>query len=523
VAWVFVRLKLRLLRNRLGTSSVLGLVGFVLVWMTTFGLGVGGAALLGAAGRFSGDVRAFAPHVFFSVFALGWVLGPLVTASIEDSLDPRKFESLPIGRMQLGVGLATAGAMGPGGVGTAIALVGGAVIGYGGLASAVPVALTAVLALALSVMTARWLITLLSDLLRSRRTREVAALVVGVSFALPGLASVLFLNEGVEIVGSVANLAGALSWLPPGALGGSVVAFSKGEWGSGLIGVGYGAVALAVVTWLYGRAIDRMQVTVGSASSSRVVRGGSLWPSFVPLPSGAVGAVAAKELIYLRRDSRVRGQLLGSLIAILIIGGTALPVLRTEFGPFLSVPMAFFVVVALVINQFGYDGGSFWGYITIVPRMLDVLKGKNLAALIFGVPVSVVAGLVGALLAGTAAYLPAAIIAAVAVIVVWSGVGNLTSVFGPIKMPESNPFGSGGMSGASFVASMVGLLGAAALMLPLIGGIGAAAYFGGPGWAAGAAAVGVGYSVGLYLLIMRFGEPIVEARVFSVMDVIDAD
>jgi ABC-2 type transport system permease protein len=523
VVGVFVRLKLRMLKNRLGRSSVLALVGFVLVWAATIGAGLGAATLMSAGARLLPAVRDELAVLVLALVSIGWVVGPVVAASIEDSLDPRKFESLPIGRIRLGVGLAAAGVLGPGGVATTIALVGGSIGGYADMASVVPIAVTALLAVLLAVVTARWLITLLSDLLRSRRTREIAALVVGLTMALPGILSVLVNLGGLRWEASVERLASLAMWLPNGALGGAVVAFADHEWLRGGLLFGYGAVALASVTWAYGWAIDRLQVTVGVGGSRAVRTGESLRPARLPLPAGAVGAVAAKELIYLRRDSRLRGQLVGSLIGIVVIAGVGFQVLQTEFGPFLAVPMAFFVVIALVVNQFGYDGGSFWAYLTIAPDLIAVLRGKNLAALVFGAPVCALAAIVGASFAGNWLHVPAAIVSAVAVIGIWSAVGNVTSILGPVQMPESNPFGTRGVSGSAFVASMVGILVAGILMLPVIGAVGSAAWFGGPGWAFAAAVLSVGFAAAVYVVSFRFTGPLMVRRVYFVMAVIDAD
>jgi ABC-2 type transport system permease protein len=512
-----------MLKNRLGSSSVLALVGFVLVWAATIGAGVGVAALMSAGARLIPVLRDELAVLVLTAASIGWVVGPVVAASIEDFLDPRKFESLPIGRTRLGVGLAAAGVLGPGGVATTIALVGGSIGGYADVANVVPIAATALLAVVLATVTARWLITLLSDLLRSRRTREIAALVVGLTMALPGILSVLMNLGGLRVDASLERLASAAMWLPHGALGGAVVSFADHEWLRGGLLFGYGALALACVTWAYGRAIDRLQVTVGGAGRRAVRSGRSLRPGRLWLPVGAVGAVAAKELIYLRRDSRLRGQMVGSLIGIVVVAGIGFPALRTEFGPFLAAPMAFFLVIALVVNQFGYDGGSFWGYLTIAPDLVTVMRGKNLAAMVFGVPVCALAAFVGASIAGDWLHVPAAIVSAVAVIGVWSAIGNVTSILGPIQMPESNPFGTRGVSGAAFVASMVGLLAAAVLMMPVIAGVGAAAWFGGPGWALAAAVVSVGFAAAVYVVSFRLTGPLMARRAFSVMAVIDAD
>jgi ABC-2 type transport system permease protein len=97
VVGLFVRLKLRLLRNRLGGSSTWSVVGFVLVWTAALGTAVGLGLAVAAGGRILDDPRPI-PPVLFGLVAFGWVIGPLIAASFDDMLDPRRFELLPLSR-----------------------------------------------------------------------------------------------------------------------------------------------------------------------------------------------------------------------------------------------------------------------------------------------------------------------------------------------------------------------------------------------------------------------------------------
>jgi len=524
VAWIFIRLKLRTLKNRMGTASVLSLLGFVLVWMGAISAGLLAAVLIGAGGRLSGEARSLILPIVFLGTAIVWVIGPIIAASIDDSLDPRRFETLPVSRRQLGVGLAAAGLISPGGLGTSIGIIGGSMAGFTTAASFVPALVSSVTQVVLVMVTARAVVVWLSDLLRSRRTREIVGVVTALTAAIPGTVAALINTGGIRVDVSPAR---ALEWIaatPPGALGRSISAFADGEWILGLGGLGYGFAATAVMLWIYGRGLNRLQVVPDAPTRTRTVRnGGAFRPKWVPLPSGPVGAIAAKELRYLQRDNRLRGQLVGSLVGLVVITTLGLSVLRTDYGAFLAVPTAFFLVLAILVNQFGHDGGAFWTYVTAAPSMTEVLKGKNLAAAVFGVPIATVAGVAGAIISGTPKYLPASLLAAGGVMTIWAAIGNVTSLMGPVKIPEGSPFGNRGMSGQAFVASLVGIVGAGALAAPAVAAMAAAVWFGGPVWGVLAGLGVAGYSLILYRLSFRYVGPFSERRALSVMEVIDAD
>jgi ABC-2 type transport system permease protein len=514
-----------MLRNRLGRSSVWSVIGFIGVWMAAAGSGFGAAIGVSIAARLATRWSEIVVVSGSSLVALVWVVGPLVAASIEDSLDPRRFESLPIRPTQLAGGLLAAGMVGPGGFATVVGVVGAALAGFADVVSFVPILAAAIALVLLSVTSARFVTTALADLLRARRAREIAGVMVGLLAAIPGLASALFNTGTVRVGASSFDRLLVLRWLPPGALGEAVFSFSNHRWPAGLAGLAYGMTALLLVLRLYAWSVRRLQVVTDGSASVRSVadRTTSLRPRRVPLPAGAVGAVAAKELKYLRRDPRVRAQLVGALVGLVVIAAISGPALSSPYGPYLAAPVGFFAVVGLVVNQFGYDGGSFWAYVTVAPDLLTVLRGKNLAAMVFALPLTIVVAAAASVVAGTAAYLLAAVCGSVVVVLVWSTVGNVTSLIGPIRIPESNPFANRSVSGASFLASLVGMAGAGILLAPPVIAIALATWKLGAVWTTAVAAVAVGYAVGLYLISFKVLRPLIERNTPNVLAVIDRD
>jgi ABC-2 type transport system permease protein len=499
---VFVRLKLRILRRRLGSAGLFSAIGFVLVWLAGVTGGLSGMVLLGLVPRYVPEARVALIVVVYSVIAFAWVVGPVVAASVDDTLDIRRFELLPIPRGRLAVGLVAAALVGPGGAATAIAVVGGSVAGYADVSSVVPILAASVTLVALVVVTARLLLTWLSDLLRSRRTREIAGLALGLTLALPGVVSIAASGGQVRLEGPLDEVVGPLVWFPPGATASAVVSFADHNWSVGLRGLAYGLAALAVVTWAYGRALDRLQTRSETAAVGRRVRGtAQLRPLWLSLPAGPVGGVAAKELKYLRRDPRLRAQLTGSAIGLLLMAGVGLTAVDPgDYGPFFTLVVAFLLVAALVVNQFGHDGGCMWMYLVMAPNLVTVLKGKNLAWVVFIVPLVTAAGVLGAVMGGSALYLGPAVIAA-----------------------ETNPFGSKSASGASVVASLVGLLVAGLLSLPVLAGVGLPAVFLGAAWATAGAALALAYGAGVYWFSLARVAGVAQARAFSLLEVIDGE
>lgn len=519
---IFVRLKLRLLRNRLGVASGWSVVGFILIWLAALGAGGIGILVLGLVPRLAPDLRPWLPVAGFNLIAVMWVVVPVVAASIDDQLDPRRFELLPLGRFRLGAGLLAAGMIGPGALATVVGLVGGSLVGYADLASAVPIAAATAVGAVLVMAVGRWLTTLFSDLLRSRRSQEVSAVAFGLLMGAPGIASALIASGTVSIPGGPEA---GLLWLaltPPGALGRAVVVFSHHQWLVGIGGLGYGLVSLVVVIGLLGLALERLQTRAPSAGRTR--RADAETAPLVPgwLPPGPVGVMAAKEVRYLRRDPRVRTQLMGGAIALVVLSVSAGRYLfATPYGPFLSVAVAFFLTAPLAPNRFGFDGGSFWGYLTTVQRWSDVLRGKNLGLAVVIIPGTVLAAGLGAMLSARFEYLAAGILTGIGWAAVMVAVGNVASVMGAYPLSESNLFGSRHLSGTAALVSLLDLLAAGVLLVPIVALVGIPAWLVGPGWATLGSLAGLGYAGGLYLASLRVSEPLLANRALRLREVLD--
>ena len=177
MARVFARLKLRLIVNRLRRSTVIQAFGFLVSWLlaiaTGIGLGYGyGAALLAAKNdlAISGAV--------FTLTGLAWLLLPVVAATLDDTIEARQFELLPFTSRELAFGLTVAALVGPGALMTVLMLGIGIGVGYGFGGVWVLQLGVALAGLAFMIVVSRWITTLLTDLLRSRRTQEIAALTI---------------------------------------------------------------------------------------------------------------------------------------------------------------------------------------------------------------------------------------------------------------------------------------------------------------------------------------------------------
>ena len=470
---LFARLKLRLVRNRLRRSGTWGKLGFILIWLgSAFLGGLLGFLAYGAGYLWGGDGLA----LVLSLVGLGWLVIPVVAAALDETVDPRRLELLPLNRRQLAGGLLVAAAIGPGALITVLLVTGALAWSTSGPVSLVPSVGAGLVYLTWCLASSRLLTTFLTDLLRSRRGRDVAVIAVSLAagviaifanFYRPGAGH---FDDGIPQLGNLGTL---LGWTPTGAIGEALAAFGTGDWGVGGTRLAYVAAATALVVWLWQIVLDRLSTRITSHSRVRTVgEGVAMVPRVFRGRSGPVFATAGKELRYMRRDPRFRSQAVGLTIAMAALGfGAGSFLIGTEYAPFLATVIAW-MVASTGFNLFGMDDRSFWAYVVSGVDLRQILAGKNLALALIGVPaVSFVAAL-GSLLTGDFSHLLSAILASVAVLAVWHGVGNVTSVLGAFPMPESNLFGSRNASVAAGAVAIVGVLVAGALTVPLVAVVG---------------------------------------------------
>ena len=464
---LFVRLKLRLLRNglRMGSSYV---VGFVLITV----LGTGGALVLAVALAASGT--SFAVVVYAAMFA-GWLLLPVVMSAADETLEPSRLLVFPLRPAQTMRGLFAAAFVGVGPAVSAVVLV-GAVIGSadGGPGEVAVACIGAVLQLMLCVAASRALTTTLSAALRSRRGRDLAAGAVVLVGFVPVIANLLlthYLRRGSQD-NIPDRLARVLRWTPPGLAAWAPADAAAGR--GGLVVVDLAVVAacagLAVLVWA--RALRGISVghdaSSSSTSSAAVTRHGPLARLG---DRGRAGAVAARDLRYQWRDPRRRVLWVQVLVLLVFVMG---PGARASGG--LMVGGVAFVASVLSMQaaqQFGYDGGGYWLHVSATSSRADLrsdLLGKAIAASAITVPLLVFSTLLGGMLAGRGSILAAAVVVELTAFGLGLAASTLLSVWFPVPLPDSSRNVFGGVDpGRGCLAGLAGLGATIAMLVVVIG------------------------------------------------------
>ena len=223
----------------------------------------------------------------------------------------------------------------------------------------------------------------------------------------------------------------------------------------------------------------------------------------LPFLAGAPwGAVAAKELRYVAREPRRKITLVNSVI---IGAGVPIWVAVRSSGDIRSrtvllATLAGYIAVLGSSNQFGFDGPAGWLDLVAGDTMRSVLVGKNVAVVLEVMPVVVVVGTGVAALTGGWAYLPGAVLFALAGLGAGLALANNVSVRYPVRMSESrNPFGSnaaGQGCATSLVLGLCALLQNLMLVPVVLAGL--LIVFVGPVWQLVVAPLSVAYGALLY-------------------------
>jgi ABC-2 type transport system permease protein len=478
----FVRLKLRLMRNGMrgqGWRVALFVTGSVLGF---FGA-LAGFVLFLASGATRGPASLITAGFGGAGLTLGWLLLPLLYFGVDETIDPARFALLPISRRTLLRGMLAAALTSVPSAATAVALLGlvvGAALG-GGLPVAALALAAAVLAILLCVIGSRALTSAFASMLRSRRVRDLAAILIAV---LASSIAPLQLGVSALVAHSDASRAVAvarvLGWTPLAAAYTAPVDAADGRWADALAKLGIAAVTVAALALWWSATLESAMIGVvsgGRAVSRAGSRAGvvaSLFPAALrPLRPGRFTALVAREWRYWWRDPRRRASILS-----LTIAGVVLPVaLRagsTSGGGRTPLPLAvaFSAVLAAMVlaNQFGTDGSAYALHLLIgVPGRVE-LRARAIALVVIMAPLLVVATVAVGVLTGAAAQLPAALGTVAAGLGVSTGVSALISVLTPYAFPDStNPFSvSGGTGGMRGLLAAVGSFGALILQVPLL-------------------------------------------------------
>lgn len=508
-----VRLKLRLLRNGM-RGEPWRIVGWVVG--SLFGLIFAGLAMLGlAASGVAGEEVGYTVAAFVGVaVVLGWALVPLLFFGVDETLDPARFALLPVRRMTLARGMLAAAFVGVPAVVTLIGSLGlvfAAAIRFGGLEAAVA-AFGVVAGLAVGVVASRALTSAFAALLRSRRVRDLAALVIALLASAFGPLQLLLQTQvrhgSIEQALAVAKVVGWTPLAAPYVLPFDVAA---GDWLAATAKLALTLTTIVALLWWWSFTIESAMVGVSSGGPPGRTKGAdasAVNSLFAPVIRAVArptvyGALLAAEWRLWWRDPRRRASLVSILVASAVIPlalNFAADEARQALG---TLPFSFAVTMAgtmggmLLANQFAFDGNAYAAHLLAqVPGRVE-LRARAAAIGVVAVPVQLAVVVAVSLLSDQLSQLPAGIGLLAAAFGAAVAAAGLLSVLAPYPLPENtNPFalnqGGGSAKGLLAIIAMIGTL---ALCAPVVASMylfsGA---FGGP-WLV--AAIGLGYGLGL--------------------------
>ncbi|HET9171701.1 MAG TPA: hypothetical protein VFN97_19835 [Actinospica sp.] len=386
---LLVRLKLRLLRNALRVSTQTA-VSFVLstvcAGLVAVGLFAGLAALRGQSGALA------LTTVLFTSFAFCWLIIPLVLFGLDNTLDPATLALYPLRIRPLALGLLAASATGAWPLANVVGLLGTTV----GLADGVLGVLTAVVAVVLQVLfcivLARFVTTSLAGLLRSRRGKDLAGLLILPIFALyeafmqvvPRLSA-----EGKLSTASFEGIDAWLRWTPPGLAAHAIRDASTGHPFTAVLRLLLLAAVISALGALWIRQLARALTTVDTTTQAAAVNSTAL-----PFANrGLLGTVAARTWVYQRREPRAK--IFWGMILVIAVAGSY-GTLRTEAYPLGLFTAAMFLALLIGLfngNLFGLTGPAFGSDAVALhgrKAMRAYFAGSNLVLAGIGVPLAAV-------------------------------------------------------------------------------------------------------------------------------------
>jgi ABC-2 type transport system permease protein len=410
---------------------------------------------------------------------------PLLFFGVDETLDPARFALLPLRRRTLVTGMLAAAAVGVPPAVTLLATL-GSVTGAaakGGPVAALVAVLGAAVGLLLCIAASRAVTSAFAGMLRSRRVRDLAALVIALLGVSCGpLQSLFWAAVSQGDTSQARAVAGVLQWTPLSAPYVAYVDAVDGRWALVPARLAIGLAGVLALLWWWTRTIE--SAMLGSASTSGrkklVVDGssavGALYPRLLRgLPKNRFGALVAREVRYWWRHPRRRASLISLLAAAIVIpfglrvgtshpngGGLPLPVGLLFAGLFIGLVLA---------NQFGNDGTAYSLHLLSgVPGGVE-LRSRVFALSLLTAPLLAAGAIGAAVFTHGLDQLPAALGTGAAALGVSVGVAGLTSVLAPYAMADSpNPFAvnSGGATSKgllSFVSMIVALIVSSPLLI----------------------------------------------------------
>ncbi len=529
----FVRLKLRVMGNNFRGQGwrIAMFVGgvFAGLWFAATGF-----FLLAAPGLADEPTYALMAAAFGGgLLVLGWLLLPLVFFGVDETLDPARFALLPLSRRTLVTGLFAAALVSVPAVAALIAT-GGLVLTsglLGGAVAALVAAVGVVAGLLLCVAASRAMTSAFATMLRSRRVRDLAAVLLAVLAALLGPLQIVVLAAVQQADWDrLTGVARVVGWTPFGAPWTVGIDVAEGRAWAVPVKLLITALTIGALLWWWSRSLE--SAMVGAAGGGRIrARGGEVkaGDGAAGAVSGAVGqlfpkavgwarrdrfgALVARECRYWWRDARRRA----NLITIAVVGifvpvmvnfggasfstGEGMEFATPDSSPVLvSISMVFVGLLASVTlaNQFGFDGSAYAANVVAgIPGRLE-LRARMAAFSVYVLPMLAVVAVALGVLLGRPAWLGVMAGSLLASYGAGLAISAFVSVLGAYSLPEtSNPFAMNSGAGvAKSFLTLLSMLGTAVASVPMV----VAAALLGDAWLWLAPPLGLAYGLGAALL-----------------------
>ena len=469
---IAVRLRSQLSALRSSPWAMVGYILLVLMLLPLFvGLTVGLSYL-----RFLPDVRSPLMLTAGAVLVLVWTFGSVLFFAMDDSVSPQRLVLFPLRSRDLLVPLLVSDLLTLPGVFTLLVCC-GFMIGW---ATDPLLTITGIASTALGVVTGmlagRILVTSLSRWLAARRSRDLLYVVlllglIAISWGGPLLSRGMFnldLNrEAIELVGDAAG------WSPMGWAWSLPADLAAGRSGVAALRLALALVLLAAMIWLWSRQLDRALTSPLPSAGGGAPTVSSPWLDRL-FPPNPAGAIAARNLRYLRRDPR-------RFASVLVIMATPFFVVFMNMVRDEKLIPEFLWLVAALATWMGgisalhdtpMDGSALWLHAVSGIRGFEDRLGRLMAnSLIYGGTFAMTMVLASTLL-GAWGVFPFAFGLGLGTLIANQGMSLLISSFlnGTAPPPGTNPFASTSKGqGAAFLASVLQMIGSAILLLPAAG------------------------------------------------------
>ncbi|ASW57238.1 ABC transporter permease [Plantactinospora sp. KBS50] len=515
--WLFVRLKLRVLGNnfRGQTSRIVLFVIGILVALWLAGTGFLLFAAPGLASR--PDVALLVGAFGGGLLVLGWLLLPLVFFGVDETLDPARFALLPLRRRTLITGLLAAALVGTPAVATLLAAA-GLVLGtwkLGGPAAGLVALVGVLVGVVLCVAISRAVTSAFATMLRSRRVRDLAAVLLALFAALLGPLQIAVLGTVQSTDWRLYEVpARIVGWTPLGAPFTMGLDVADGRAWAAPVKLLIALATIGLLLWWWSGSVESAMLGAagGPAGSRRSVAGGSAVRQLFPRPLRGLrptryGALVARETRYWWRDMRRRAGLITfAVIGIFIpammnirdLGGGAGVGAPSRVTVGLSLLFVGLVAAVSLANEFGYDGSAYAANVTAgVPGRVELLA-RVTAYSVYIAPLIVAISVAVALLIGRPDWLGMVTGTLFAAYGAGLAVTQFVAILGAYALPEtSNPFAiNTGAGVAKSLLSLLAMLGSAVAGLPMV----VANALLGDVWLWLALPVGLAYGVGAAVL-----------------------